>query len=130
MVMGGKLTYGTQTEAQGYVPDWPALERYFPEIRDMVSYAEKWAYIEIRCAKSEEDAEFVKVHRPKLPDSYRKIIDKVVTDDFVEFVVDQLIAEDSTFGDFKYHHSGTGVGAEAAADSGLGTPELDARPNE
>ncbi len=127
MVMGGKLTYGTMTEAQGYAPDWPALEDYFPEIRDMANYAEKWAYIEVRIAESEEDAAFVKAHRPKLPNSYRQVIDHVVTDDFVEFVIDQLITETSAFGDFKYHHSGTGTNAENATDSALQTPELDAR---
>jgi len=57
----------------------------------------------------------------------REVRDKVVTDDFVEDIVDNLITEVAAFGDYKYHHTGTGVGAEAAADAGLGTPELDAR---
>lgn len=57
----------------------------------------------------------------------REVRDKVVTDDFCEDIVDNLIAEVSAFGDYKYHHSGTGVGAENATDAGLGTPELDAR---
>lgn len=60
-------------------------------------------------------------------DIRREVRDKVVTDDFCEFIVDQLITETSAFGDFKYHHSGTGTGNEAASDAGLGTPELDAR---
>ena len=47
---------------------------------------------------------------------------KKVTDDFVEFIVDQLIAETSAFGDFKFHDSGIGVGAENKTDSALGTP--------
>lgn len=63
----------------------------------------------------------------EVTDVRREIRDKVVTDDFCEDIVDNLIAEGSPFGDYKYHHSGTGVGAEAAGDSGLGTPELDAR---
>ena len=57
----------------------------------------------------------------------REVRDKVVTDDFCEFIVDQLISETSAFGDFKYHHSGKGTNAENATDSGLQTPELDAR---
>ena len=57
----------------------------------------------------------------------REVRDKVVTDDFCEDIVDNLIAEQAAFGDYKYHHSGTGVGAEGAGDAGLGTPELDAR---
>lgn len=46
---------------------------------------------------------------------------KSVTDAFVQFVVDQLIAETTEFGDFKYHDSGTGVVAENVTDTGLGT---------
>jgi hypothetical protein len=46
---------------------------------------------------------------------------KCITDDFVEFVVDQLQTETSAFGDFKYHDSGIGTDAEAAGDSALGT---------
>ena len=57
----------------------------------------------------------------------RKVRDRVVTDAFVADIVDNLIAEVSTFGDYKYHHSGTGVGAEAAGDTALGTPVEDAR---
>ena len=52
----------------------------------------------------------------------RVVKDRVVTDDFCEDIVDNLIAEVSAFGDYKYHHSGTGVGAENATDSALGTP--------
>ena len=149
MVMGGKLTYGTMLEAQGYAPDWPALARRFPKINGIAKYSEKWAYIEKRLreptgllgrfiewlpligriakAARARDAAFIKANRPKIPDSYRCVIDHVVTDDFVEFVIDQLIAESSAFGDFKYHHSGTGTNAENATDSALQTPELDAR---
>jgi len=47
---------------------------------------------------------------------------KKVTDDFVEFIVAQLQSETSAFGDFKYHDSGIGVGAENKTDSALGTP--------
>lgn len=60
-------------------------------------------------------------------DERREVRDKVVTDDFAEDIVDNLIAEVSAFGDYKYHHSGTGVGAEAAGDAALGTPVEDAR---
>ena len=119
--------FKTKTDAQGYAPDWPALEEHFPEIRGMASYAEKWAYIQERCKASAEDAEFVRQHRPKLANSHRVRIDKVITDDFCEFIVDQLITETSAFGDFKYHDSGTGVVAENATDSGLGTPCGEAR---
>lgn len=49
-----------------------------------------------------------------------------VTDAFVAFVVDAMIpnggAQLALLDDFKYHDSGTGVGAEAAGDTALGTP--------
>jgi len=57
----------------------------------------------------------------------RRRKDHVVTTDFAEFIAAQLITETSAFGDFKYHHSGTGVGDENIADEGLGTPKEDAR---
>ena len=47
---------------------------------------------------------------------------KKVTDDFVEYIVAQLQAETSAFGDFKFHDSGIGVAAEDKTDSALGTP--------
>jgi len=50
-----------------------------------------------------------------------EVRDKVVTDAFVAFVVDQLQAESSEIGDFKYHQCGLGVTAEAAGDTGIET---------
>jgi len=58
----------------------------------------------------------------KYTDVRRVVKDRVVTDAFVAFVVDQLQTETSAFGDFKYHDSGIGTGNEAAGDTGLGTP--------
>jgi hypothetical protein len=51
----------------------------------------------------------------------RVVRDKVVTTAFVDFVVDQLIAETSVFGDFKYHEVGLGTNAEAVGDTALQT---------
>ena len=47
---------------------------------------------------------------------------KCVTTAFVNFLVDQMQAESSEIGDFKFHDAGTGVGAEAIANTTLGTP--------
>lgn len=52
---------------------------------------------------------------------YGIVATKQVTDAFVAFVVDNLQTESAEFGDCKYHDSGTGVTAEAAGDTGLGT---------
>lgn len=52
---------------------------------------------------------------------YGTVSYRVITTAFVNFVTDQLQTETSVFGDFKYHDSGTGTGAEAVGDTGLGT---------
>jgi len=52
----------------------------------------------------------------------REVLNKKVTTVFVNDIVDNLIAEASAFGDYKFHDSGTGVVAEAPGDTGLGTP--------
>lgn len=57
----------------------------------------------------------------------RDVLDKKVTTAFVNFIVDQLIAESSIFGDFKYHDSGIGVGGESSGDTALGTACGEAR---
>ena len=61
----------------------------------------------------------------KYPDG--KIVDKgvicrrCVTDDFVEFLVDKLVAA-GNINLFKYHDAGIGTNAENATDSALQTP--------
>lgn len=57
----------------------------------------------------------------------RTVKDRCITDDFVEDIVDNLIAEVSAFGDYKYHDSGTGVAGELATDAALQTPCGEAR---
>jgi len=51
----------------------------------------------------------------------RVVLNKKVTDDFVDFIVDNLVSDTTPFGDFKWHDSGTGVVAEDQTDSALGT---------
>jgi len=57
----------------------------------------------------------------------RVVKHRVVTDAFVNDIVDNLITETSAFGDYKYHDSGTGTTAEAAGDTALETPTGEAR---
>lgn len=52
---------------------------------------------------------------------------RVVTNAFVNFVVDQLQTETSVFGDFKYHDSGVGTTAEAAGDTAIETTDGESR---
>ena len=46
---------------------------------------------------------------------------RVVTDDFVAFIVDALDTAQATFDDFDYMGFGTGSAAEGAGDTALGT---------
>jgi len=46
---------------------------------------------------------------------------KVVTTAFVNYLVDALQSSTAAFADFRFHDSGTGVGAEAVGDTTLGT---------
>lgn len=50
-----------------------------------------------------------------------------VTDDFAEDIVDNLIAEGSAFGDYKFHDSGTGSTGENVTDSAMETACGEAR---
>lgn len=52
---------------------------------------------------------------------------RVVTNAFVQFVVDQLQTETSEFGDFKYHDSGVGTTAENATDTDIETTDGESR---
>lgn len=52
---------------------------------------------------------------------------RVVTNAFVNFVVDQLQTETSVFGDFKFHDSGVGTTDENATDTGIETTDGEAR---
>ena len=57
----------------------------------------------------------------------RSVDNKKVTTAFVNDIVDNLIAEVSAFGDYKYHDSGTGTTGESNADTALETPCAEAR---
>jgi len=52
---------------------------------------------------------------------------RVVTTAFVEFMVDQLQAETSTWGDFKYHDSGVGVTGAAVGNTDIETTDGESR---
>lgn len=58
---------------------------------------------------------------------YGVVSRKVITTAFVNYVVDQLQAEDSTFGDYKFHDSGVGTTAENVADTAMETTDGEAR---
>ena len=57
----------------------------------------------------------------------RKVRNRVVTNAYVNLLVDELQANQAAHSDFKYHDSGTGTAAESAGDTALGTPCGEAR---
>ena len=57
----------------------------------------------------------------------RRRATRCVTDAYVALLVDELQLDQTAHSTFKYHDSGTGTVAEAATDTGLGTPCGDAR---
>lgn len=60
----------SRTRAQAFAPDWPALEARFPEIRDMPTYAQKWAYLEEQSHLASH-ARFINLSRPEIRGSRR-----------------------------------------------------------
>lgn len=59
--------------------------------------------------------------------SYGVVGYRVVTTAFVNYLVDQLQTETSTFGDFKFHDSGVGTTAENVTDTGIETTDGESR---
>ena len=58
---------------------------------------------------------------------YGIISRKVVTTAFVNFMVDNMVAETTEWGDFKFHDSGVGVTAPAVGDTDIETTDGEAR---
>jgi len=58
---------------------------------------------------------------------YGVIAHGLVTDAFVEFMVDELQADTTEWGDFKYHDSGVGVTGANVADTDIETTDNEAR---
>lgn len=59
--------------------------------------------------------------------NYGLVSTKLVTTAFAELMVDQLIAESSVWGDFKYHDSGIGVTPAAIGDTDIETTDGESR---
>ena len=57
----------------------------------------------------------------------RIVRNRVITDVFVQDIVDNLISPTGSFGNYKYHDTGTGEEGETPVNTGLGTPCGEAR---
>ncbi len=57
----------------------------------------------------------------------RIVENRVITAVFAQDIVDNLISSTGTFGNYKYHDTGTGIGGETQTDTGLGAPCGEAR---
>ena len=67
------------------------------------------------------ELEAVVIHADGRRTNYGVIATRMVTDAFVADIVDTLQAVGTTFDDYKFHASGTGTNAEAAANTALQT---------
>jgi len=76
-------------------------------------------------ALGEVEATLIKANGTKV--HYGVLSRRVVTTAFVNYVVDQLQTETSTFGDFKFHDSGVGTTAENITDTGIETTDGESR---
>jgi hypothetical protein len=56
-------------------------------------------------------------------ENYGTVGYRVVTTAFVNFMVDELVTETTTWGDFKFHDSGVGVTAENITDTDIETTD-------
>ena len=122
IIMGGGAVIGhTKLTAQKYLVDWDALARHFKDLANFERYATKWAYIESLLAGDLELAGFVNSLRTIDPTGYRRVRNRLITTAFVDFVVDQLQAETSEFGDFKFHQCGLGTTNENITDTAIET---------
>ena len=129
--MGGVVRIHTLTQMQKYIVNWEPVIASFPILKEFPDLSQGWDYLVdmLMGAQGTRDLEmwnYIDKFRQSVGKRQR-VRDRVMTTDFVDFIVDQLQAEDSSFGDFKYHDSGTGVGAEDVGDSALGTTTGEAR---
>lgn len=69
----------------------------------------------------------VKIHKNGQQEDFGVVGRRVVTSAFVNFMVDQLQAETSVWGDFKFHDSGVGTTAENASDTDIETTDGESR---
>ncbi len=69
----------------------------------------------------------VKVNQRGQRTDYGHIAYGLVTTAFAQFMVDQLQAETSVWGDFKFHDSGVGVTAAAVGDTDIETTDGESR---
>lgn len=128
LIMGGSVidAHTTLTTQKFVDVRWDKYEQHFKEILDIEKRSEQWYYIE-SCLYYDgvvidpELEDWVKGLRRIDPSGYRRVRNRVVTTAFVDFVVDELQAETSEFGDFKYHQCGLGTTNEAVGDTGIET---------
>jgi len=121
----GKVYQHTMLTAQKYLVDWGSLESNFPQLLNLEKYSEKWMLLEsVMGPQGTLDPEmwdYINWFRSIVGQPSRAVRDKLVTTAFVDFVVDQLQAETSEFGDFKFHQCGLGTTAENITDTGIET---------
>lgn len=122
---GGKVYQRTLLSAQKYTVNWDGVDAAFPECAKLSSPTEKWNCLSETMGPqgtlNPAMWDTFNLFRTKVGEPQRVVRDKLVTTEFVDFIVDQLQTETSEFGDFKFHQCGLGVTAENITDSGIET---------
>ena len=108
------------------------------KIRNTLRWSFLWGTLAVWVAKAfskitqiptlTSELQAVKIHGDTgLKEDFGVLGRRVVTDAFVQFMVDQLQADTTQWGDFKYHDSGVGSTAENAADTDIETTDGESR---
>ena len=101
-------------KAQNFRHVWPEMWRHWIAQGLGVPHL----YAELRAVLKRADGTML---------DYGVIGTRKITTAFCEYMVDQLQAETSTWGDFKYHDSGVGTTGEANGDTDIETTDGEAR---
>jgi len=134
MGMLGKVTPQGKLQAKKISPPRAPITWYlrnwsrWPAIKGLIAFwvtrpIARWFGLAIMIGKLE--AVLIRVDGSRV--NYGILGYRVVTTAFVNFVVDQLQAETSEFGDFKFHDSGVGVTAANITDTDIETTDGESR---
>jgi hypothetical protein len=96
-------------------------------VRGLAAFAAARAANRLGVATMDAALRAVKIDRDGRRVDYGVVCRRLVTTAFVNYVVDQLQSESSTFGDFKYHDAGVGTTDPAVGDTGIETTDGESR---
>ncbi len=124
----GKIGFGGSLMTRKITPAGPGLlwkARNFPNLWSGLWRQTAARAIDVATIKGELRARLFKANGEVV--NYGLVSCRLVTDAFVEFMVDELQAETSEWGDFKFHDSGVGVTGANVTDTDIETTDNESR---